>query len=64
MIERPSELALDDTPTLPVIQHTLKHVKPNVDAVITLQPTSPLRTSVHINESISNFLKKTQKRIA
>jgi CMP-N-acetylneuraminic acid synthetase len=43
---RPAELALDATPTLPVLQHaaaTLERRGARFDAVCLLQPTSPLR---------------------
>ena len=55
VIKRHKELAQDDTPTLPVLQHALEQVGIDVDAVITLQPTSPLRTSIHIDEAIDIF---------
>jgi len=53
---RPSELAEDDTPTLPVIQHAInfleekENYKP--DYIVILQPTSPLRTAEHIDEAL------------
>lgn len=43
---RPAELAKDDTPTLPVVQHALRwmeSVGKRFDAVCLLQPTNPLR---------------------
>ena len=49
---RPAELARDETPHLPVIQHAVQwmlehqHYKP--DIVLTLQPTSPLRSAADI----------------
>jgi CMP-N-acetylneuraminic acid synthetase len=52
---RPLHLAKDDTPMLPVIQHALKEYGKPVDAVMILQPTSPLRTVEDINESIRLF---------
>ncbi len=55
VLMRPAELAKDDTPTLPVLQHALNESVGNFDAVVTLQPTSPLRTSTHINESLKLF---------
>lgn len=58
VIKRPSKLAQDDTPTLPVLQHALAEVNEAFDAVITLQPTSPLRTSHHINKAIELFESK------
>jgi len=50
---RPPELARDDTPSLPVLQHAVKWLQENEsynpDAVMILQPTSPLRRVEHIN---------------
>lgn len=43
---RPPELARDDTPTLPVVQHAVAWVEAageRVDAVCLLQPTTPFR---------------------
>ena len=45
---RPAELAADDTPTLPVLQHAvaaLEAAGARFDAVCLLQPTNPLRTA-------------------
>ncbi|MEK7155449.1 MAG: acylneuraminate cytidylyltransferase family protein, partial [Patescibacteria group bacterium] len=58
---RPSELAGDSTPTLPVLVHALKWLKENEsyepDAVMLLQPTAPLRTPQHIREAAELFTK-------
>lgn len=44
---RPAELARDDTPKLPVIEHLLEHLEREqarvFERVVDLQPTSPLR---------------------
>lgn len=57
---RPKELALDTTPTLPVVQHALEwldaHEGYRPDVVLLLQPTSPLRTSQHIDAGIRLLL--------
>ena len=49
---RPAELARDETPHLPVIQHAVKwlqdHEGYQPDIVLTLQPTSPLRSAADI----------------
>jgi CMP-N-acetylneuraminic acid synthetase len=56
---RPEDLASDEAQSAPVIEHALhfmeneKSIK--YDAVLMLQPTSPLRTSAHIKESIDLF---------
>lgn len=55
VIKRPFELAKSSTPTLPVIQHALLKIKESFDAVMTLQPTSPLRKVNHIDEAIKLF---------
>jgi len=55
VIIRPECLAEDTTPTLPVIQNVINRINGKFDAVMTLQPTSPLRTAKHINEAIELF---------
>ena len=59
-ILRPSELALDHTPSFDAIQHAL-HTLPKpekYDWLILLQPTSPLRSSKHIDDAIDFLFKK------
>lgn len=52
IIERPCELANDTASTFSVISHAWDILgKP--DVLITLQPTSPLRTSKHIDEGFA-----------
>ena len=56
---RPSELAEDDTPALPVIQHTVKMLEDDgyrPDIIVYLQPPSPLRTSRHIDEAVQRLI--------
>lgn len=55
IVERPAELAQDDTPTLPVLRHALEALGEAPDAVLTLQPTSPLRTAAHIEAALAAF---------
>jgi CMP-N-acetylneuraminic acid synthetase len=58
-ILRPQELAEDDTPTLPVIQHMTETIEKKygpVDITVTLQPTSPLRTGLDIDNTIKILL--------
>lgn len=48
---RPAELARDETPHLPVIQHAVKFLQDQgyrPDVVLILQPTSPLRSAIDI----------------
>lgn len=51
---RPPELAADNTPMLPVLQHVLDNVQVS-RAMVLLQPTSPLRTARNIQEAIALF---------
>lgn len=56
---RPAELAQDDTPTLPVLQDVVRRLAAadgyRPDAVLTLQPTSPLRRPEHIRDAAALF---------
>jgi len=57
-IERPSNLAKDDTPTEPVIIQALEQLEEKeFDVVLLLQPTSPLRTSEDIDNAYEAFIK-------
>jgi len=60
VIERPVELAEDDTPTLPVLQHAIQYLEEvedyAINLVVLLQPTSPLRTVEDIDRSIQKLL--------
>ncbi len=59
---RPPELALDETPILPVIQQTLEWLDEHdgfvPDAVVLMQPTSPLRKAGHIDAAIQLFFEQ------
>ena len=57
VILRDKKLARDDTPTLAVLQSLLKTIGSEYDAVMTLQPTSPLRNFEHINQALDIFRK-------
>lgn len=59
VMKRPAELAGDEASTLSVLRHVVadlaeKGYRP--DAVMTLQPTSPMRTSAHIDEAVRVFV--------
>ena len=55
-IERDPSLALDETPTDPVItEFILKTKLESKDIILLLQPTSPLRTAQHIREALAEF---------
>jgi CMP-N,N'-diacetyllegionaminic acid synthase len=52
---RPSELARDETPTLPVLQHAVRELEAegeSYDAICLLQPTTPFRRSEDIDACI------------
>ncbi len=55
---RPPELADDTAPMLGVLRHALAWLEAEgeaVEALILMQPTSPLRTARHVEEAISLF---------
>jgi CMP-N,N'-diacetyllegionaminic acid synthase len=56
---RPPELAKDDTPMLPVMQHAVQSVeeiyRERVNILILLDPTSPLRKVKDVEEALSLF---------
>jgi CMP-N,N'-diacetyllegionaminic acid synthase len=55
---RPTELAGDETPMLPVLQHTVEALAADgwtADAIVLLQPTSPLRRPSHIREALARL---------
>jgi CMP-N-acetylneuraminic acid synthetase len=56
---RPAELALDETPMLPVLKHAIAEVVREgwaPDYVVLLQPTSPLRRPYHIQEAVHRLI--------
>ena len=58
---RPPELARDDTPTLPVLQHAVRFLEDRgefFDAICLLQPTNPMRQSSDIDACVA-LLEKT-----
>lgn len=59
-VMRPSNLATDDAPTLPVLQHIVNFFEEGEGwtptAIVMLQPTSPLRTAEQIQEAVIRFL--------
>ncbi len=55
---RPPELSQDHSGSYEVIVHALEHYKAQgreYDAVVLLQPTSPLRTEAHVREAIELY---------
>lgn len=59
VINRPKELARDDSTRMDVVFHALDDLKPknyNPDIVVLLQPTSPLRRAEDVDNAIKLFL--------
>ena len=57
--KRPSDLAQDNSPTLPVIQHALNFYRDQgiyFDAICLLQVTSPFKTTEFIDKAIERFI--------
>jgi CMP-N-acetylneuraminic acid synthetase len=55
---RPPELAQDDTPMLPVIQHAVDALVAEgwtTDVIVLLQPTSPLRRPSHVRDVVAKL---------
>jgi CMP-N,N'-diacetyllegionaminic acid synthase len=53
---RPPQLAKDDTPTIPVLQHMVRFLEDQgerYDAILVLQPTNPLRRAEDIDGAIA-----------
>ena len=58
---RPAELARDDSPTEPSLLHVLEELKKEgyePDAVVLLQPTSPIRLDGTLDQAIEKFQKE------
>ncbi len=59
IIDRPIELAMDDTPMYKVLQHAVSLLESNgekIDVIVLLQPTSPIRNAADIDRAIITFL--------
>ncbi|MDA1183166.1 MAG: acylneuraminate cytidylyltransferase family protein [Acidobacteria bacterium] len=55
---RPADLARDDTPMFPVIEHAVDALRNDgwvADIVVLLQPTSPLRRGEHIRRAVQQL---------
>lgn len=53
---RPAELARDETPTLPVVQHAVRWIEDrgdHYDLICVLQPTNPLRRTADIDACLA-----------
>ncbi len=59
VIDRPTSLATDTASSLDVIKHALNELQTNEEIFthfILLQPTSPLRTEIHIEEAWKKYI--------
>ena len=55
---RPTHLAADDTPMLPVVRHTIDTLAASgwvADLIVLLQPTSPLRRATHVRDAVDRL---------
>lgn len=56
---RPDRLATDEAPTEPVVEHALSYLESESgyipDAIVLLQPTSPLRDADDIDEAVQRY---------
>lgn len=57
---RPAELATDEAPTLPVVQHAIRSMEAlqgvTYDYVVLLQPTTPLRRAEDIDAAVEKLI--------
>jgi CMP-N,N'-diacetyllegionaminic acid synthase len=61
VIDRPVELAADNSTSDEVVEHAIKLLSTEdfeFETIVLLQPTSPMRTSVHIDEAIKIYKEK------
>jgi CMP-N,N'-diacetyllegionaminic acid synthase len=52
VLDRPAELAADETPMLEVVRHALGELGPT-EVLALLQPTSPLRSAENVDEAVA-----------
>jgi CMP-N,N'-diacetyllegionaminic acid synthase len=55
VLGRPPDLAADETPMLDVVRHALAELG-GCDALVLLQPTSPLRRAEHVDAAVRLLL--------
>lgn len=57
---RPAELATDEAPTLPVVQHAVREMEQRLgltfDYIVLLQPTTPLRRAEDIDAAVDKLV--------
>jgi|SaaInlLV_10m_DNA_2_1039722.scaffolds.fasta_scaffold00970_5 CMP-N,N'-diacetyllegionaminic acid synthase len=57
-IKRPNEFATDIASSEVVVRHTIESINEKFDYIVLLQPTSPLRDVLNINNAFENLFKK------
>ncbi len=62
-IKRPDELASDTATTFDAVKHAINSISEQYEYIVLLQPTSPLRTAQHIDESIRLLQQKNADAI-
>lgn len=55
VIDRPSEISGDEEPTVSALKHVLQSIDPDVENVILLQPTNPLRPENLLQDAFSVY---------
>jgi CMP-N-acetylneuraminic acid synthetase len=53
--DRPDELATDEAPVEPVIEHAIAQVAGSYDTLVLLQATSPLRTAADVDAAMARY---------
>jgi CMP-N,N'-diacetyllegionaminic acid synthase len=62
-VKRPDSLALDSTPGVDPVLHIMREMPKAYDYTMLLQPTSPLRTYVHIDAAFDKIKAGVKKQI-
>lgn len=55
VIDRPKELATDDSPTLLTLKHVLENLEKEIHAVVLAQPTSPFRSNKTLEKMLDIY---------
>lgn len=55
VMDRPKDLATDDSPTIDTLKQVMENVKGNYDYVVVLQPTNPLRPQNLLHEALKRM---------
>jgi CMP-N,N'-diacetyllegionaminic acid synthase len=61
--KRPEELASDNATSFEAVKHVIESIQEKYEITILLQPTSPLRNEIHIDEGIDRFEAKCAEAV-